>query len=314
MTQTTSLQPITVEEKELRELADSYKSLVVTPQTLTEVDKARKVLKNKRLEIENTVKGNKKSIKELIDKHVMEAERLVAIISPIEQRLLKEQKDLEEKQAAEARSKIEAEENRKRAIRGKITQIELLTSNARKSDKIEELYAIEQDFYNLIENFDFQEFTEEAKSVQDVFHSALESRLAYLKEQENKVVEVPKAEEPNNKPVIKTTIVEMRQDRKVQLINLGFIMNTHAWVRGDEAIPFSVLNIPDDAWDALLKSKVKQSAPTVETEYVNPHANAAIGDDMNIFVWQTFKFGISKNVPFKKSIQIKAAIEEILKG
>ena len=77
---TTSLQPITVEEKELRQLADSYKSLVVTLETLSEVDKARKVLKNKRLEIENTVKGNKKSIKDLLDKHVMEA---YLILTPI---------------------------------------------------------------------------------------------------------------------------------------------------------------------------------------------------------------------------------------
>lgn len=313
MTQTTSLQPITVEEKELRELADSYKSLVVTPQTLAEVDKARKVLKNKRLEIENTVKSNKKSIKELIDKHVMEAERLVAIISPIEQRLLKEQKDLEEKQAAEARAKIEAEENRKRTIRGKITQIELLTSNARKADKKDEAYAIEIDFYNLIEDFDFQEFTEEAKSVQDVFHSALESRLAYLKEQENKIVEVPKVEEPK---------VEVERDpntgntaRACELLQLGFKSEPHAWVKGDEVIPHGVINhLPNDAWNALLKSKVKQSAPTIEAQYVNPNVNLATGDDMNIFVWQTYKFGISKNVPFKKSIQIKAAIEEIMKG
>jgi prophage DNA circulation protein len=311
MTQTTSLQPITVEEKELRELADSYKSLVVTPQTLTEVDKARKVLKNKRLEIENTVKGNKKSIKELIDKHVMEAERLVAIISPIEQRLLKEQKDLEEKQASEARAKIEAEENRKRTIRGKITQIELLTSNVRKSDKKEQLQSIEDTFWSELGEFDYQEFSEEAKSVQDVFHSALESRLAYLKEQENKVVEVSKVEEAK---------VEVEENsngntRTSSLIDLGFKKEPHAWVKDNETIPHSIVNsIPDDAWDALLKSKVKQSAPTVETQYGNPNANEAKGDDMNIFIWQTYKFGIGKNVPFKKSIQIKAAIEEIMKG
>lgn len=307
-TQNTSLQKITVEEQELKDLANSYKSLVVTPQTLAEVDKARKVLKNKRLEIENTVKANKKSIKELLDNHIAEAERLVAIISPVEQRLLKEQKDLEEKQAAEARAKIEAEENRKRAIRSKILEIENLSSEARKTATKEELFKVEETFYNTNDNFDFQEFSEEANAVIQSFHSALESRLAFLKEQESKVVEAPKVEEP------KVDIVERDPNtgntkRSCELLDLGFKNEPHAWVKGDEVIPHSIVNgIADDAWGALLKSKVKQSPLAAKTEHVAP----VISDDMNVFTYQQYKFGISKNVPFKKAIEIKAAIEKIL--
>ena len=308
MTTTTSLQPITVEEKELRELADSYKSLVVTPETISEVDKARKVLKNKRLEIENTVKSNKKSIKDLIDKHVMEAERLVGIISPIEQRLLKEQKELEERQAAEARAKIEAEENRKRNIRRMISQIESVTSDVRKTTKIEDLQNIDFAMDEAIKDFDFQEFKEEADSVIEAFTVSFKARFAFLKEQEKQPITAEVVEEPiREMPDLKAG----DNPRISNLIKLGFKSEPHGWVRDGEVIPNALLNIAEDAWQALLKNKVKVSAPQKQEPQVHetPVTN---NHEMEIFTIQSYQFGFSKNIPFNKARQIRKAVEEIL--
>lgn len=305
---TTSLQPITVEEKELRELADSYKSLVVTPETLSEVDKARKVLKNKRLEIENTVKSNKKSIKDLIDKHVMEADRLVGIISPIEQRLLKEQKELEEKQAAEARAKIEAEENRKRNIRKIISEIEGLTSTVRKSDSEENVSNCKRILKTLIGGFDFQEFAEEADSVIDTFNSACQSRLLFLEEQKKAAITAEVVEEPK----VETPDLKAGDNPRISnLIKLGFKPEPHGWVRDGEVIPNALLNIAEDAWEALLKNKFKASAPQKQEPQVH-EAPVTNNQEMEIFTIQSYQFGFSKNIPFSKARKIRKAVDEIL--
>jgi hypothetical protein len=317
--QTTSLQPITVEEQELIALAESYKSLIVTPETLAEVDKARKVLKNKRLDIENTVKANKKSIKELLDNHLGEAERLVGIIKPIEERLLKEQTELKDKQEREAQAKIKAEEDRKRAIRAKVTLIENLTSEARKAAKKEEAFAIEDRFYSETDGFDFMEFSDEAKSVMDVFHSALESRMNYLREQEVKQSEEKVIAEPvteTNTNTAEKPVSEL--PRVAQLTVLGFAKQAHAWVRGEETIPFSVMDMPDDAWQALVRSKTPNAklSPIVSRMMAGgdnkPVLQPKSGTELNMFNYKEFTFGLSKNIGMSTAVKIKKAIEEIL--
>lgn len=129
------------------------------------------------------------------------------------------------------------------------------------------------------------------------------------REQESKVVEAPKVEEPKADNESPNSNMMGTSPRIEALLNLGFKNEPHAWVKGDEVIPHGVINhLPDDAWDALLKSKVKQSPLAAKTEDVAP----VISDDMNVFTYQQYKFGISKNVPFKKAIEIKAAIQKIL--
>jgi len=323
----TSLQvikPITTEEKELIELANSYTNLVVTKDTLKQVDLARKTLKAKRLEIERTVEANKKAVKQLLKNHEEEGQRLVGIIEPIEARLMKEQKALEEKEAAELKAKLEAEENRKRHIKARITYVESMTSGIRTGSfdgEIERVQCPEQ-------KDSFEEYDEEGNAAIDSFVLALQNRKAHL---QDVVVKASAANTPAQP--------EAQTEREQQLVRLGFVRESHAWThQSGTRIPFIMLDIKEEAWDSMLQPLTKaapqpqaeqkpvQTAkpdfnalagvtpkPQQEVPKVQPSATPAQKEpDMNVFKAGEYWIGIDKSVPFNKVAAVRKAIIETL--
>jgi hypothetical protein len=319
----TSLQvikPITTEEKELIELANSYTNLVVTKDTLKQVDLARKTLKAKRLEIERTVEANKKAVKQLLKNHEEEGQRLVGIIEPIEARLMKEQKALEEKEAAELKAKLEAEENRKRQIKARITYVESMTSGIRIGSfdaEIERVQCPEQ-------KDSFEEYNEEGNAAIDSFVLALQNRKAHL---QDVVVKASAANTPAQP--------EAQTEREQQLVRLGFVRESHAWThQSGTRIPFIMLDIKEEAWDSMLQplhhnpkqNKSPETAkpdfnalagvtpkPQQEVPKVQPSATPAQKEpDMNVFKAGEYWIGIDKSVPFNKVAAVRKAIIETL--
>ena len=330
----TSLQvikPITTEEKELIELANSYTNLVVTKDTLKQVDLARKTLKAKRLEIERTVEANKKAVKQLLKNHEEEGQRLVGIIEPIEARLMKEQKALEEKEAAELKAKLEAEENRKRHIKARITYVESMTSGIRTGSfdgEIERVQCPEQ-------KDSFEEYDEEGNAAIDSFVLALQNRKAHL---QDVVVKASAANTPAQP--------EAQTEREQQLVRLGFVREAYAWSHpSGSRIPFIMLDIDEDAWNSLFDYKQymdnlnKAAAPQPQAEQkpvqtAKPDFNALAGvtpkpqqevpkvqpsatpaqkePDMNVFKASGYWIGIDKSVPLNKVAAVRKAIIETL--
>lgn len=318
------IKPITTEEKELIELASSYSNLVVTKETLKQVDLARKTLKAKRLEIERTVEANKKAVKQLLKSHEEEGQRLVGIIEPIEARLMKEQKALEEKEAAELKAKLEAEENRKRAIKARITQIESMTSNVRTGKHDNEIEGVQ-----CPESKDsFEEYNEEGNAAIDSFVLALQNRKAHLQDVVVKASVAPTPEQP-----------EIQTEREQQLVRLGFVRESHAWAhQSGTRIPFIMLDINEEAWSSMLHPLIKAAPQPTEQKPVQvpkPDFNALAGVspkqqqelpkvepsstpaqkelDLNLFKAGEYWIGIDKTIPFTKVAAVRKAIIETLK-
>jgi hypothetical protein len=343
------IQPITVAEAELLEIKSSYENLVVTKETLKQVDAARKFLKTKRLDIQKTVDANKKAIRDLIKQHEDEGDRLVGIIKPIEDRLAKEQKELEDREAAELRAKLKAEEDRKRAIKARIADIETAISNVRKGafdGSIDNIPMPDKDT--------FEEYNEEGNSAIEMLYGAIENRKLFIKEQAELEARKKAAELAAQPQVLEQPSPTPREKR---LIDLGFTDSGFAWTHANGSkIPYSMMDVADDVFETLLKPFKKldlfaQSEPTVTdskteirpdstlktnpadvnlgektsiTPAVKPDFDAIVKQtatpepkavqtpDLNYFETNGFTIGIDKRIPFSKVLAVKNAIIQTL--
>jgi len=347
------IKPITVAESELLDIKASYENLVVTKETLKQVDAARKFLKTKRLDIQKTVEANKKAMRDLLKQHEDEGERLVNIIKPVEDRLAKEQKELEDREAAELRAKLKAEEDRKRAIKAKIAAIENTISAVRKGehDKNIDMFVIEPD------KDTFEEYNEEGNSAIDMLHGAIENRKLFLKEQAELEAR-KKAAELAAQPQVKEQ--PSPTPREARLIGLGFTDSGFAWTHPNGTkIPYIMLDTADDVFEALLKPFKQPDLFALPKDYVEikdvkvtpieslkhpnakaeidgmpiytkprprpdfaalakatpetPEVKAAKTPELNYFETNGYTIGIDKRIPFSKVLAVKNAIIEALK-
>jgi hypothetical protein len=341
------IKPITVAESELLDIKASYENLVVAKETLKQVDAARKFLKTKRLDIQKTVEANKKAMRDLLKQHEDEGERLVNIIKPVEDRLAKEQKELEDREAAELRAKLKAEEDRKRAIKAKIAAIENTISAVRKGehDKNIDSFVIEPD------KDTFEEYNEEGNSAIDMLHGAIENRKLFLKEQAELEAR-KKAAELAAQPQVKEQ--PSPTPREARLIGLGFTDSGFAWTHPNGTkIPYIMLDTADDVFEALLKpfkqpdlfavtpktemsiasmndaqihdkflgGKAGITTPTTKPDFAalakatpeTPEVKAVKTPDLNYFETNGYAIGIDKRIPFSKVLAVKNAIIDALK-
>jgi len=109
------LKPFEVAKAELQQLANDYKNLVVTKETYDEAVKARRVLREARLNIEKKIKANKDILNGAKKSLEQEGDELVSIVSPLEEtigagiKLIDDEKELEKKRKEEeAQKKIAA--------------------------------------------------------------------------------------------------------------------------------------------------------------------------------------------------------------
>jgi hypothetical protein len=341
------IKPITVAEAELLDIKASYENLVVTKETLKQVDAARKFLKTKRLDIQKTVEANKKAVRDLLKQHEDEGERLIGIIKPVEDRLAKEQKELEEKEAAELRAKLKAEEDRKRAIKARIAGIESMTSNVRKGVYDEKIADIV-----LPDKGTFEEYNEEGDAAVEMLYGAIENRKLFIKEQADIEARKRAAELAAQPQVIEQPAPTLRQQK---LIDLGFTDSGFAWIHANGTkIPYAMMDVADDVFEALLKPfnqpqkdlftavpTAKPSDDELRRQYVKPNPNLGENTsttqqfkpdfdaivkqtttpevktsetpDLNYFETNGFTIGIDKRIPFSKVMAVKKAIIETIK-
>lgn len=113
--QLVKLEPFEVAKAELQQLANDYKNLVVTKETYDEAVKARRVLREARLNIEKKIKANKDILNTAKKSLEQEGEELVSIVSPLEEtigagiKVIDDEKELEKKRKEEeAQKKIAA--------------------------------------------------------------------------------------------------------------------------------------------------------------------------------------------------------------
>jgi len=323
------IQPITVAEAELLEIKSSYENLVVTKETLKQVDAARKFLKTKRLDIQKTVDANKKAMRDLLKQHEDEGDRLVGIIKPIEDRLAKEQKELEDREAAELRAKLKAEEDRKRTIKARIAGIETAISNVRKGafdGSIDNIPMPDKDT--------FEEYNEEGNSAIEMLYGAIENRKLFIKEQAELEARKKAAELAAQPQVLEQPSPTPREAR---LIGLGFTDSGFAWTHANGSkIPYSMMDVADDVFETLLKpfkkldlfaqseptvtdSKKTSITPTIKPDFdaivkqtATPEPNAVQTPDLNYFETNGFTIGIDKRIPFNKVLAVKNAIIQTL--
>lgn len=186
------LTPVEIKKEELQKLAADYKGLVVTRTNLQDADKARKLLKAKRCDIENTVKATKKEVKSHLDKYQSEGDALVAIIEPVEKRLEGEINRINEEVKQEAERKIREEEERKRKIRDRIRVIDEKMGVVRAASVLNILDEIAEALKG--ERETFFEFNEEGNAAIDSILKAIENRK-FLLEEEAKVAALKKQQE-----------------------------------------------------------------------------------------------------------------------
>ena len=101
------LEPFEVAKAELQQLANDYKNLVVTEETYDDAIKARRVLKDARLNVEKKVKANKDILNGAKKSLEQEGDELVLIVSPIEDKISAGIKLIDDKKEAEKKRKEE---------------------------------------------------------------------------------------------------------------------------------------------------------------------------------------------------------------
>lgn len=260
----TLLTPIQVKEADLKQLAEDYKNLVVTRENIKEVDAARKKLKNARRDIEKPVEDNVKALNARVKKEIADykelAEKFVKIIKPVEDRLDREQTALEEKEKAEQAAKLAKEEKRKRDHRTSINGIEGNTAGVRRGDYDHKLPELEENISFLRDSF--EEFSEEGNAVIDTCLQAIENRKAFLSDLE--------ASKAKDEPTPPTEENEALNPREGQLISLGFTKEAHSWTKGEARVPFGVLDVSDEAWDAMMKPHTAKPVNINHHHQINP--------------------------------------------
>lgn len=174
----TAIKKIDATEVELRKLADDYDRLIVNERTIKDVSKARIILKNKRLEIENTVKQVKAEVKKQLEEYEKEADFLIEIIKPVEVKLHAKEKKVKDDIETRQLAKVKAYEDRKRAIRAKINYWQERLAEIPEINEAVVLEKLIQDM--VIDEFMYEELGQEANEVKDTVRREAFKRIGEL--------------------------------------------------------------------------------------------------------------------------------------
>jgi len=97
--------PYPEKQDELRQLANDYKKLIVTPATFEEAKKARKTLRDERYNLQKIEKSNNGILNDLKGQNKILSHDLIGIIRPVEDRIDEQIKAIEKKKADEKAAK-----------------------------------------------------------------------------------------------------------------------------------------------------------------------------------------------------------------
>lgn len=186
--QTAVLEAITLKREEFLDWVKTADSLVVTPQTLKDADAYRIKGKNMRLEVQRIVAKDNDMLKALKKKSDARETFFIGTVSEggtdleaAEKRLAARIKAVEDAIEAEQLAKLKAEEDRKRAIKNRITQIENMVSMVRASDDIAELNKIWTGVE--LETDTFSEFNEDGNAAVKQIVTAIQNRIGILEDE-----------------------------------------------------------------------------------------------------------------------------------
>ena len=166
---------------ELKELADKYKNLVVTEETLDEAEKARLDLYRARIDIQRDAKFNNEVLNKAKKINSSNEDTLIGLIEPTEKDIFEKVRQVKELVEKRKREAEQAEANRIKAIKAKIALIEKRISDIRlcASEQILDQIALEVS----VQENSFSEFNEEGNSVVKMALTGIETRKLFLKEE-----------------------------------------------------------------------------------------------------------------------------------
>lgn len=288
--------PIVADEAELQQLKNDYEKLVVTEKNLEDAAKAGLKLKNKRLEIQRMETANDDLLKKLRKDNSSRADKLVAIIEPVEKRLYAEIKNIKEEQE---RKRIEAENKEKERIKKHKDAIQLLhvqTAKLALSTDIAEMKANIEGLKSIAGTF--EEFEAEFQEAATLYTASATQRIELLQlkakqeEDAKKVVVEEKGEEPAKEtppePVKEkqTTLFPTGEAKLAQTVheNIGAGNNT---------------------------SNVRVDIPQEKVAYTTVSVNNAIQVPVN-FTYGGYNFHLDITLGVKEREEIEKAITSII--
>lgn len=309
-TETSILDAITLKKEELTEWVKTADAYVVTAQTLKEADTFRKKGKNFRLEIQRIAKGNNdklnklKSINSEREAEFVEATGLAAA----EKRLDAKIKAIEDAIEAERLAKLKAEEDRKRAIKNRIMQIENMVSMVRASDDIDELNKMQSGVE--LETDTFSEFNEDGNAAVKQTLTAIQNRIGILKDeaelQQRKQAKIASRKEmlANYPATYWPTDEELGVFTQEEFEDAIVHIEEKIKADGEDNIVLVKEEIPDFKWkdETISDSPDRRTHPLRNDEAFK----------LNHFSVNGMWFGLDEKLPFAFASSIRQAIEKIL--
>ena len=173
-----AIKQVQTTKEQLQQLADNYKNLVVTPETVKEADKARLVLYRERIAIQNIEKENNDILNNFKKANAKKADELIAIIEPLEKDLKAKIDAITAEEKRKKEEEAQKERDRISAIKGSISVLEARIPMIRTIKSVEELDKIALEV-SVKEN-SFSEFNEEGNAMVKSVLTAIEARKIVL--------------------------------------------------------------------------------------------------------------------------------------
>lgn len=277
-TEVGKLTPFAVTKDRLTQLANDYKNLVVTKDNLKEANEARLVLYRERISIQGVMKKNNDKLNKLKSDNKEAGEILIAITSPIENRLKSDCDKIET-----------AEENRKKTHKRNIESIHSKVTAIRAAKTIQELDIIAVEVSAHTDKF--QEFNAEGnEAVKSILQSIANRKL--ILEDEAKAEKIRKANEDAEKkeepvPAETPSVVNGAKRQSFQ---------SPPPTTGTYRAPSNIASTEPEK-DPLTKEKTDA-----------PWENST----MEFWAYQGHNFGISKSLSEDERNNIKDRITEII--
>lgn len=311
------LRPYTVKHDELQRLANDYKSLVVTPQTMKSCEDARLVLYRSRIEIQRVQDSNKKMLtanyKAMVASNDTSADELIGITLGVEKRLEADLNVLKEKQKAEAAEKVRKEEERKRSIKASIQKFESKVGEIRTCSDLKILDEMAENLS--MEKDGFEEFNDEGNTVINTLLQAIKNRKIVVEGEK----EAKDAENARLERIEKQNAIE-----EAELQGIKDIQEDEKEPSREDTIRQHTVRMEEESGEHLVKeAPVTRSNQSAFMPSSQPSPPVIDGDvfhfmdiksQLHLFSQDGYYFGLCDKFTPGQIAQIRSAIAEIIQA
>ncbi len=283
-----AIKQVQTSKEQLEQLRDSYKNLLVTPETVKDANKARLVLYRARIDIQKVEKDNNDILNDFKKRNAKKADELIAIIQPLEMELKLKIDAIEGEEKRKKEEEVKAEQARIKRIKDSILELESRVVYIRLCKFLEELDKIALEV-STKEN-SFLEFNEEGNAMVKSVLNSIEARKLALADE--KAIADKKLEEACACPDDDMPIEDGPKERV-----LTFNTKQH----GDHTVNLS--------------SETKMQGPPADKDIFaesQPTKKIFPPEAFHELIYNGYEFRMSANVPHDVAEKIASFIKEVI--